>query len=132
MKPAEYFLRNFQKGRAKEISNKTKMKKIILSLILAGCLVLPVLSLADEELGAEIPDIPVTETLEKIANWLFYILLFVAAIFIVIAGVSFVTAQGDPEKFKKAKDTVLYAVVGIVVALLSRGIVALVNTVLRP
>jgi len=108
------------------------MKKIILTLILAGCLALPVLSLAQEQPLAGIPDnISVTGTLEKIANWLFYILLFVAAIFIVIAGVSFVTAQGDPEKFKKAKDTVLYAVVGIVVALLSKGIVALVNTVLR-
>ena len=108
------------------------MKKIILTLILAGCLALPALSLAQQQPVAEIPDdISVTETLETIANWIFYILLFIAAIFIVIAGVNFVMAQGDPEKFNKAKDTVLYAVVGIVVALLSRGIVALVNTVLR-
>ena len=109
------------------------MKKIILTLILAGSLVLPVLFVnAQQQPVAEIPELSVVQTLETIANWIFYILLFVAAIFIVIAGVSFVTAQGDPEKFKKAKDTVLYAVVGIVVALLSRGIVALVNTVLRP
>jgi membrane-associated HD superfamily phosphohydrolase len=116
------------------------MKKIILSLILAGCLVLPVLSLAQVEdwdvpegsprdvpLQSQLRTLSVMDTLEIIADWIFYILLFVAAIFIVIAGVNFVTAQGDPEKVKKARDMVMYAVIGIIVALLARGIVALVN-----
>ncbi len=115
------------------------MKKIILTLILAGCLVLPALSLAQTDwippegsgvavpAGSQLTTLSVMDTLEIIADWIFYILLFVAAIFIVIAGVNFVTAQGDPEKVKKARDMVMYAVIGIIVALLARGIVALIN-----
>ena len=115
------------------------MKKIILTLILAGCLALPVLSLAQEDWDvpvgsprivpeqSQLTTLSVMDTLEIIADWIFYILLFVAAIFIVIAGVNFVTAQGDPEKVKKARDMVMYAVIGIIVALLARGIVALIN-----
>ena len=69
----------------------------------------------------------VMRTLQNIINWLFVILLVVAVIFIVIGGLMYVTAQGDPEKVKKASQYVLYALIGVIVALLARGLVTLVQ-----
>lgn len=51
-----------------------------------------------------------------------------AAIFIVIAGVRYIASQGDETEAKKAKNGIIYAVIGLVVVGLSAVIV---NTVLR-
>lgn len=51
------------------------------------------------------------------------ILGLVAVIAIIVGGVSYMTASGDQSKIKKAKDTILYAVIGLVVVLLSYAIV---------
>jgi len=75
------------------------------------------------------PNNDVMSVLENITNWLFAILLVVAAISIIIAAFNFVTAQGDPDKVKSARQFVLYALIGVLVAILARGLVALVATI---
>ena len=62
-------------------------------------------------------------TLNNIVNWLFTVLLIVAAIFIIIASFNFITAAGEPEKIKTARQFVIYALIGVVVAFLARGLV---------
>ena len=47
----------------------------------------------------------------------------VAVVMIILGGVSYATSQGDPQKVKKAKDTILYGIIGLVVALLAFAIV---------
>ena len=42
------------------------------------------------------------------------------------------TAGGDVEKVNKARDFVLYAIVGIIIALLAKGIVTWVQNILKP
>ena len=41
---------------------------------------------------------------------------------IIIGGVKYMTSQGDAAKIKSAKDTILYAVIGLIVALLAFAI----------
>ena len=48
---------------------------------------------------------------------------FIAVVMIVIGGISFATSQGDSGKVAKARNTILYGVVGLVVALLAFAIV---------
>ena len=67
--------------------------------------------------------------LTKIGNWLFAILLVVAVIYIILAAFDFVTAGGDPEKVKTARNNVLYAMIGIAVAFLAKGLVVLVRMI---
>ena len=43
----------------------------------------------------------------------------VAAVFVVIGGVMYMTSSGDPGKIKKARDTILYAAIGLVVCALA-------------
>ena len=48
---------------------------------------------------------------------------FVAVIMIIMGGVQYTTSAGDAGRVKKAKDTILYGIVGLVVALLAYAIV---------
>ena len=110
-----------------------KIKKHILGLILALPLIaimfgLPLMAIgqAADDLE-ELPDVDLMATLENIADWLFYLLLGIAVVFIVIGGIYYVTAQGDPEKIKKAGQTIQYALIGVIVASLAKGLVTLVQ-----
>jgi hypothetical protein len=46
---------------------------------------------------------------------------------IVIGGIKFATSAGDASGVSSAKNTILYAVIGLVVALMASGIVLLVT-----
>ena len=62
-------------------------------------------------------------TLTTIINVVVGVVGFVAVAMIVMGGISFATSQGDASKTTKARNTILYGVVGLVVALLAFAIV---------
>lgn len=62
-------------------------------------------------------------TLTTIINVVVGMVGFVAVAMIVMGGISFATSQGDASKTTKARNTILYGVVGLVVALLAFAIV---------
>lgn len=108
------------------------MKKLSSSvLILASLLVMPVIGLA-QELTTTAPDVDVWASLANITNWLFAILIVIAVLFLIVAALQYVTAQGDPEKIKSANSKVLYALLGVVVGILARGLVSFIETIVRP
>ena len=47
----------------------------------------------------------------------------IAVVFVVIGGINYMTSTGDPGKTKKAKDTILYACIGIIICALAFAIV---------
>jgi hypothetical protein len=51
-----------------------------------------------------------------------------AVIFIIIGGLKYVTSSGDAQKATSARNTIIYAVVGLAVAALAEAIVAFVLT----
>ncbi len=99
------------------------MKKILASLTL-GALLLPMAALAQPDEG-EIPwdSGTVVSVINTLVDWLFYILIFAAVIVILLAAFTFLTSAGDPDKVKKARDYILYALIALVVAFLARAIV---------
>ena len=58
-----------------------------------------------------------------IINVILGVISFVAVVFIIIGGVQYMTSQGDPGKIAKAKNAIMYSVIGLVVALLSFAII---------
>ena len=73
------------------------------------------------------------DTLKNIINVVLGIVGIISVFMIIIGGISYTTSSGDTGKVKKAKDTILYSVIGLVVALLSFAIVDLVlDNVFRP
>lgn len=98
-----------------------KSKVLLISLV---CLILPAITL-----GAYFTTIG-TVTLNGLASlilsalWKFFVAF--AMISFVIAGIYFLTAQGQPDKIDTAKRFVLWGVIGIIVAILAFSIVNIV------
>lgn len=57
--------------------------------------------------------------LKNVINLLLTIIGIIAVITIVVAGIRYVTSGGDSAQTKNARDTILYALVGLVVAMLA-------------
>jgi|AntAceMinimDraft_18_1070375.scaffolds.fasta_scaffold115884_1 heme O synthase-like polyprenyltransferase len=64
----------------------------------------------------------VESLLENILGWIYTFFFIFAAIFILIAAFQYLTAAGDEEKVKKAKNMLIYAVIAIAIALVAMGI----------
>lgn len=63
----------------------------------------------------------------NIVNFFLYFLGFIAVVMIIYGGILYVTSAGNQENVDKAKKILLYAIIGVVVILLS---FAIVNTIL--
>lgn len=61
--------------------------------------------------------------LKTVVNILLYVLGAIAVLMIVIGGIKYTTSNGEASSMKSAKDTILYSVVGLVVAILAYAIV---------
>ena len=65
---------------------------------------------------------------QKVSNILLYIIGAVSVIMIIFGGFRYVTSGGNSDNITTAKNTILYAIVGIVVALLAYAAVQFVIT----
>ncbi|MFA5013628.1 MAG: pilin [Candidatus Paceibacterota bacterium] len=65
-----------------------------------------------------------------VVDWIFAILMVVVALMIILGAVTFVTSAGDPNKTGTAKNYILWAVIGLIVALFARAIPPLVKLVI--
>lgn len=69
-------------------------------------------------------------SLATITDWIFAVLLIIVGLLILIGALFIITAAGDPTKIGKGKDFIMYALIGLAVALLSKALVPLVTTVM--
>ena len=114
---------------------KKLIKQLLIPLFILGIVAVPQGSVyaasAFDACGAANPspvcasknDKEVDSILKTLVNTLIYILGAIAVIMIVVGGIRYTTSNGDASGIKSAKDTILYAVVGVVVALLAYSIV---------
>lgn len=61
--------------------------------------------------------------IKNIINIILYVIGAIAVLMIVIGGLRYVISGGDSSQTKNAKDTILYAVIGLVIALMAYAIV---------
>ena len=64
-------------------------------------------------------------TISTPISWAFWLLAAISVIMIIVGGIRYITSQGNQQQLQSAKNTVLYAVVGLVVAIAARAIVML-------
>ena len=67
---------------------------------------------------------------KQITNTILYIVGIVAVIMLIIGGIKYVVSGGDSKKVTDAKNTVLYAIIGLVIAFLAFAIVNFVISAL--
>ena len=73
--------------------------------------------------GNETEDGNLMGNVTNILNAVIGVLGIIAVVVIIIGGVTYMTSSGDAGKVKKAKDTILYGVIGLVVVALAFAIV---------
>lgn len=73
--------------------------------------------------GSNPTDYDLTDVVQKIVNAIIVVLGTLAVVIIIIGGISYMTSNGDAGKLMKAKNTILYACVGLVICVLAFAIV---------
>ena len=69
-----------------------------------------------------------TGVFKQITNTILYIVGIIAVVMLIIGGIKYLLSGGDSKKVTDAKNTVLYAIIGLVIAFLAY---AIVNFVIR-
>lgn len=113
---------------------KNKIKLFIVSMLAVLGIALPATTayavvLPAQEIQKGVNEVGGTDEqtlgqrVQTIVNILLYILGAIAVVMIVIGGVKYTTSNGDSGSIKTAKDTILYAVIGLIVAIMAYAIV---------
>ena len=72
------------------------------------------------------PANPVIKALRITVSIMSFVIGFTAVIMLIIGGINMATSGGDPQKASRARGTITYALVGIVVAAVAETLVAFV------
>lgn len=64
--------------------------------------------------------------LQDIMAIVFGIIGAVALVFVIIGGINFITSQGNPDAVSKARQTIIYAIIGLLAAISAEAIIIFV------
>lgn len=104
-------------------------KKLITAYLLIFLLLPSVLVLAANPIGVG-ENLDIGAAVYRIADYVWFIFGGVAVIMFIVAGIQFLSAQGEPSKVNSARQSVIWGIVGVGVALLSNSIGALLKNLL--
>ena len=62
-------------------------------------------------------------TISNIVNSILYVAGIIAVVMLIFGGIRFMVSRGDKDKVQKAKNTVIYAIIGLVLVIFSYAIV---------
>lgn len=71
----------------------------------------------------------IVDTIYNVTDWVFYVFLIGIALVVIMAGYFFLTSGGDPNKLRSAQSLLLYAGVGLTLAVLSRIVPAIIKQI---
>ena len=121
----------------KQIS-KTKVLAVVMCIVMAFTAVSPVSlpvyadSRDEAQNGAKLVDGGggSNQNLPDIITTIINVMLFIAAalavIMIIYGGIRYITAHGDEKQVKVAKDTIVYSVAGLIIAILAYALVTFI------
>jgi succinate dehydrogenase/fumarate reductase cytochrome b subunit len=72
----------------------------------------------------------IKEAIIKVITTVLDFILLIAVVYVIIAGIRLIVSGGDEGQKDKAKQTIIYVIVGIIVVLFARVIVTFVNNIL--
>lgn len=107
--------------------------KQLKTFLLISLISLPILALAQ---GVQTAPTPVTDIqgvlriINTLINWIFTLLLIIAAVYIMLAAFSYLFSAGEAEKVAEAQNKLIYAAVAIGVGLIAKGVEFIVRQLL--
>jgi len=69
--------------------------------------------------------------IDKIINYLIFISAPILAIMVLVAGFQILTARGNATKIVAGKQTLLYAIIGFVIILVSKGVALILLSLIK-
>lgn len=69
---------------------------------------------------------PVSTTIANVIQILIMVIGFAAVVVIIVSGFRYITSSGNPETTNSAKNAILFALIGVVIALFAQAIVTFV------
>lgn len=72
-----------------------------------------------------------SDLIGNLIGWVTGVVGVVSAVFLVSGGIQYISASGDPGKVKRAKDTILYSLIGLAIVALAAIITAFVSGIIR-
>ncbi|MFZ2192706.1 MAG: hypothetical protein WAV31_00490 [Candidatus Moraniibacteriota bacterium] len=106
------------------MKNKIKLAGYAVSsaLLLSPAIVLGAWGVPDSATAGGIANTSVGQLLSNILNWILSIVGIAGVIAFAVAGLLYLTAGGEEKKIEKAKHVMVFAIVGVVVAVI--GLIA--------
>lgn len=74
----------------------------------------------------------VVGTVYYVVNWVFTVLVIVAVVFVITGAIKILTSKGDTTAYGEGQNYILYAAIGLAVALMARAVPAIVKFVIKP
>jgi Mn2+/Fe2+ NRAMP family transporter len=108
-----------------------KTFKILLIVVLFWLFLLGAGNASKEEAAITKIGQYIARILTETIGWIFGLLMVIASLFILFAAYKFLTAGGNEDQIKEAKNMIWYAVLAVVVGFLSRGVTYLVETIFK-
>ncbi len=107
------------------------IKKILTILTALGAVAIPAVTLAANKWGlpnqpAGIPNSDLNQIILNITNWVLGFVTILAVLFLIWGGLQYLTAAGNEEQVEKAKSTITYALLGLIVAAIAYAAVVVV------
>lgn len=102
------------------------IKKILYSLFFSIWF-FPLFSFAACPTGTDLPN-KVTDLFNKASGWLLNIIIALSVIMILIGAFNYTVSGGDEKKTQSGKNYIIYASVGLALALLAKAIVSLIQS----
>jgi hypothetical protein len=84
-----------------------------------------------DDIGYDCPMCCLLDTIYTVTDWIFAGVVALVVIFVLMGSFQLLTAAGNPEKVKSGRDFIIFASVGMFVALLAKAIPAIVKAILR-
>ena len=90
-------------------------------------------TLEKDDFGDDGSDVNLGATIGRIIQAVVGMLGLACVVIIIIGGINYMTSSGDAGKVKKAKDTILYGVIGMVICVLAFAITTfIINSINAP
>ena len=106
------------------------MKKLLIFTLFFSIMLISAYSALALEIQNPLGANTITDLIDNIATWLLGIGLTIATIVIIWAAIVFVTSGGNATRVTTARQTLWYAIIGIVVLLLAKGVTSIIQNFL--
>ena len=73
----------------------------------------------------------VNDIVLAVVNWLLFAVGVISVVMLIVGGIKYATSAGDSNKVTSAKNTIMYAIIGLAVAVLAFAIVGFVTNTLN-